>query len=180
MSLREYAIKELPKVEIMEDKAYIARNALREIQLLVTDDSKIGKIITEAMDDWNESYDNEMQKRMNDHILKMVDLFSEEGHSGTSASYAISRIARLLRFKPLSPLTGEDDEWDEYIPGKYQNRRFAEVFKDGKDGEAYWMNGKVFSYDGETWYTNKDSNVYIDFPFNVPDKPEYIVLRKTR
>jgi len=180
MDLREYAIKELPKVENMEDKACIAHNALREIQLLVTEDSKIGKTITKAMDDWNESYDNEMQKRMNDHILKMVDLFSEEGHSGTSASYAISRIKRLLCRKPLGPLTGEDDEWDEWSTDKYQNRRFSEVFKDGKAGKGYWMKGKVFSDDGKTWYTNKNSRVYIDFPFDVPDEPEYIDLSKTR
>lgn len=46
--------------------------------------------------------DRTMQSAMNAHILEMVAVFSNEGHSGSSAAYARARIARLLDFKPLA------------------------------------------------------------------------------
>lgn len=52
-----------------------------------------------------------MQELMNRGILDVIKVFSEQGHSGFSASYALSILDRLLRFKPISPLTGEEAEW---------------------------------------------------------------------
>ena len=54
-----------------------------------------------------------MQDLVNRNILEIVKAFSEQGHSGLSASYVLSKLERLLRFKPISPLTGADDEWTE-------------------------------------------------------------------
>lgn len=126
--------------------------------------------------------DNEdlnMQKVINNDILQVIETFSNQGHSGFSANYALSIINRLLKFKPLSALTGEDSEWTklDYTDDIcYQNKRCPSVFKD-ITGKAYNTEGKVFSDDnGHTWYTSKDSRVYIEFPYNVPDKPEYIVI----
>lgn len=119
---------------------------------------------------------------LREHILRIIHEFSEEGHSGTSASYAISIITRLLKFKPLSPLTGEDNEWNEVGDGVYQNRRASNVFKN-KDGQAYWSDGIVFwewytPEDGgepfKAYFTSKDSRVMIEsFPWTMPDSPEY-------
>jgi hypothetical protein len=82
-------------------------------------------------------------------------------------------------FKPLTPLTGEDDEWNEVRTGVFQNKIYSAVFKDGKDGQAYNVEGKIFSDDeGKTWFTNRNSRVYIDFPYIVPDKPEKVILVK--
>lgn len=119
---------------------------------------------------------DEMQNAMDRYILHMIDEFSKEGHSGFSASYAISFLERLLRFKPLTPLTGEDDEWNQINDDRWRNNRFSEVFKNA-DGQAYWSQGKVFSDDGgESWYTSSESRVHIEFPFTVPNKPEYVIL----
>ena len=71
----------------------------------------------------------------------------------------------------------EDDEWHETEPGHYQNNRYSAVFKD-KDGIAYDIHGKVFTDDGENWYSNNESRVNITFPYTVPDKPEYVYLNK--
>ena len=121
--------------------------------------------------------DDKMQKLMNKHIIDMVELFAEEGHSGFSASYAIEQLERLLRFLPLTELTGEDDEWNEYSVGEYQNKRCSTVFKD-KTG-IYDINGYVFSDDGgETWYTNRKSRKYIKFPYYPPTRPERIHVTK--
>jgi len=54
-----------------------------------------------------------LQEHMNRNILEIIEKFSEQGHSGFSAGYALSVLERLLRFKPISPLTGEDDEWND-------------------------------------------------------------------
>ena len=76
-----------------------------------------------------------MQEVMNRDILEIVEKFSEQGHSGFSASYALSVLERLLRFKPISALTGDESEWNEISNVKdgittYQNRRCSSVFKD--------------------------------------------------
>lgn len=122
-----------------------------------------------------------MDFHMRDHILRMVKEFSEEGHSGYSASYALFILKRVLDFKPLSPLTGKDDEWNEVGHGVYQNRRASNVFKE--NGQAYWSDGIVFwewytPEDGsepfKSYFTSRDSRVMIEsFPWEMPDKPEY-------
>ena len=85
--------------------------------------------------------DGDMNGMMRKHLLHMVNEFSEEGHSGFSASYAIQCLSKLLAYKPLSPLTGEKDEWSEVAQDGdeplFQNKRYSSVFKVGKDGEAY-------------------------------------------
>lgn len=111
-------------------------------------------------------------------ILNLIELFSSQGHSGFTAPYVVNMFHRLAMFKPVSPLTGEDDEWNKLEDGWFQNKRYSAVFKD-KDGTAYNSDGKLFSYDnGETWFSNKNSRVYISFPYVVPDKPEYVYLNK--
>lgn len=116
--------------------------------------------------------DDEMNQDMCKHILKMVDTFSEEGHSGFSASYAIGILEKLLRWEPLSPLTGEDDEWMEVGFGIYQNIRCSHVFKKGKNGRAYDLDGRVFIDQNGCSYGSRDSIVFINFPYT--PKTEYI------
>ena len=48
-----------------------------------------------------------MQDAINKNILEIVEIFSNQGHSGFSAGYALNVLERLLRYKPLTPLTGE-------------------------------------------------------------------------
>ena len=129
--------------------------------------------------------DDDMNGAMRKHLLHMVKEFADEGHSGFSASYAIQCLQRLLNFKPLTPLTGEDDEWTEVsqISGypHFQNKRCGSVFKDGKDGEAYDIDGKVFwewleDENGEkfkSYFTSRESRVPVTFPYTVPDEPIY-------
>ena len=119
----------------------------------------------------------EMQKQMNKDILQIIHVFAQQGHSGFSANYAINFINKLLRYEPISPLTGNEDEWVKLDYGndiKYQNKRCSRVFK-GADGKAYDCEGKVFSDNGgKSWYTCKDSKVYIEFPYT--PKTEGIIL----
>lgn len=111
-------------------------------------------------------------------ILDLIKLFDSQGHTGITAPYVINVFSRLAMFKPLSPLTGEDDEWNDVGDGLKQNKRYSAVFKDGKDGTAYNIDGKVFTNDGETWYMCRDSRVNVTFPYVVPDEPEYVYRNK--
>jgi hypothetical protein len=110
---------------------------------------------------------DEMNQAMADGVLQLLEVFSEQGHSGFSASFAVSLFKELASFKPITPLTGEDDEWFEVTDGVYQNKRYSGLFKqaDRFDGKAYDINGKVFrDPDGGTW-TNSDSFVPVEFPY---------------
>ena len=76
----------------------------------------MSNILSHAEDELNrigmtEDSPDEMNRMMRKHVLHMMQEFANEGHSGFSASYAISILTKLMDFKPLSPLTGEDDEW---------------------------------------------------------------------
>ena len=121
-----------------------------------------------------------MQQTIDKNILELINVFSNQHHSGFTATYVIDILQRLLHYKPLTPLTGEDDEWEDvtsygYDTPTFQNKRCSAVFKD--DRGAYWVEGKIFSSDlGHTWYTNSDSCVPVTFPFNVPDKSEVVVI----
>lgn len=126
--------------------------------------------------------DDEMQQLMNKNILEVVEVFSNQGHSGFSASYALDIIKRLLDWKPITPITGEEDEWmevSENMDGStQQNKRCSAVFRENNDNStAYYIDGKVFSDDGgETWWTGKDSFIPVVFPFVIPESPERIIL----
>jgi hypothetical protein len=89
---------------------------------------------------------DEMNREMRKHILRLVMEFSNEGHSGFSASYAVSILEKLLRYQPLAPLSGNDEEWVNVAEqsGKplWQNKRASHVFREGDD-YAYDIQGKV-------------------------------------
>jgi hypothetical protein len=133
--------------------------------------------------------DDEMQKEINKDILHIVEVFSEQGHSGFSASYALNIIKKLLAWKPITPLTGENDEWGEVQSwdrgeNSQQNKRCSAVFRKNFDNStAYYIDGKVFSDNGgHSWFQKgcsggcNGSATPVLFPFKVPEKPEYIYL----
>ena len=103
-------------------------------------------------------------------VMKMIEQFGDEGHSGMSASLAISAFSRLARYEPLTPLTGDDDEWNEIADGEYQNRRCSRVFKNAEG--AYDIDGRVFREPSGSCFTSKDSRVPVTFPY-VPST-EYV------
>lgn len=78
--------------------------------------------------------------------LNVVRAFVAFGHSGGSASVAITVIGRLLSFQNLSDLTDDPNEWMYHGP---------ETWGD-KAGKGVWQNirnGEAFSNDGGKTYT---------------------------
>ena len=130
------------------------------------------------------AYIDEMQGAICGHVLELLTVFSNEGHSGSTAPYAIDMFSRLAAFKPIAPITGEDWEWTDVseYSGRtlYQNKRCSSVFKHG-DGTAYDIDGKVFwewakDEDGlpfKSYYTGSGSQVPVTFPYVKPKEPIY-------
>ena len=130
-----------------------------------------------------------MQEVMNRDILEIVEKFSEQGHSGFSASYALSVLERLLRFKPISALTGDESEWNEISNVKdgittYQNRRCSSVFKDvdssGKIVNIHDIDAIVVSDNGGiTWFSSGEFRKEVTFPYLPPIHPEKVYIEYT-
>jgi hypothetical protein len=132
--------------------------------------------------DENGKFNDEMQQAICEHVLKLLEVFADEGHSGSTAPYAVNMFKTLAMFEPLVPLTGEDWEWTETSDGVFQNKRCSRVFKqaDRFDGQAYDIDGVVFyewHTDPETGekykshFTSRDSFVPVTFPYT--PKTEY-------
>jgi hypothetical protein len=119
--------------------------------------------------------DSDYGGKMAHVVMDMIEQFSEEGHSGMSASMAISLFEKLARFEPLTPLTGEDDEWGDVSQNGsepfFQNKRCSHVFKES-NGKAYDMDAKIFRDPNGVCWTNSESRVYIEFPYT--PKREYV------
>jgi len=129
----------------------------------------------------------EMQKTINKNILDIVKVFCMQGHSGTSASYLISKVTRLLDWKPITALTGENSEWmevPEYDNGNktQQNKYCSAVFRDNCDNAtAHYIYGRVYSDNGgHSWFTTNRGTLKsftpVVFPFYVPNESEYVYL----
>lgn len=109
---------------------------------------------------------DEMQALMNAQLKELILVFSTHGHSGFSASYAVTALEKLLRFKPLGPLTGEPSEWVDHGECK-QNKRCSHVFiqADRFDGQAYDIDAVVFREPSGTCFTGRGSAQPITFPY---------------
>jgi hypothetical protein len=83
-------------------------------------------------------------------VMELIDVFSEQGHSGMSASLTLKLFSKVANYESLSPLTGKDEEWD-FTHDHWQNKRNSAVFKD-KDGNVSYLNAIIKRCpNGVTW-----------------------------
>jgi hypothetical protein len=113
--------------------------------------------------------DCEMQGWACENVLELLEVFAEQGHSGSSAPYVLNLFNKLAKFKPISPLTGEDNEWTEVGEEVFQNKRDSAVFKKGKDGKAYWLDGRIFKDKNGSTFTSNKSSIPVKFPWIRPE-----------
>lgn len=150
---------------------------VRTILKIMTRDSNLVSYTRRELKSWFLEGKDSPNRWVAEHLELMMMLFSLEGHSGTSASYARNLFSQLSDYKPFGPLTGEDDEWmDCSYGGKpmWQNVRCSRVFK-GEDGRAYDIEGKIFEDVNGDRYTSKKSRVYVKFPYT----PKSIIVKET-
>lgn len=120
-----------------------------------------------------------IQEMMNRDILEIINVFSNQEHSGFSAGYALSVLDRLLRFKPITPLTGEDDEWNKTSHGLWKNKRCSSVFKNA-DGTVNDIDAIVISDNGGiTWFSSGRFKKEVTFPYSPPIYPERVYIEYT-
>lgn len=120
-----------------------------------------------------------MQDMINKGILQIVEIFSEQGHSGFSASCTLNTLERLLRYKPITPLIGEAGEWDDVGNGMQQNKRCSSVFKHA-DGTCYDIDGIAVSDNGGiTWFSSARFRKKVTFPYLPPIHPEKVYIEYT-
>lgn len=148
----------------------------------------IKEFLAAGWTDESGKFNDDMQEAICNHVLKLLEVFAEEGHSGSTAPYAINLFTKLAKFEPIVPLTGEEWEWNNVseMSGRetYQNNRCSAVFKqaDRFNGKPYYLEAKVFwnwymSDDGEpfkSYYTSSDSLEPIEFPYT--PKTEYVFV----
>jgi hypothetical protein len=144
--------------------------------------------------DSNGKWSDSTQQAMCEHVMDLLRVFGDEGHSGTTAPYAINLFSKLAKFEPITPLTGDDSEWNEISDectdevSVYQNKRCGAVFKQSNrfDGKPYYLEAVVFwdwHTDSETgrkfksYYTSGDSARVIEFPYT--PTTEYIYAPDT-
>jgi hypothetical protein len=75
-------------------------------------------------------------------IMKLIHIFAEEGHSGTSAVWSLQLFTRLASFKALTPLTTDPSEWSDVSDSEggkplWQNIRQSSCFSED-EGKHYW------------------------------------------
>jgi hypothetical protein len=119
-------------------------------------------------------------------LLALCEEFGKSGQSGGSAPYTASALSQAVKKlclqETIAPLTGEENEWNDVThvnDGKswFQNNRDSRVFKDSKDGKAYFIEAIVFDGDiggrftgngsGSVNGRNIGSSQYIkSFPFS--------------
>ena len=121
----------------------------------------------------------EMQQMISRDILQIVEIFAEQGHSNTSAAYALGALERLLRFKPLTPITDDPAEWNEVGRGVKQNRRCSSVFIQ-PDGSVEDIDGIAVSDNGGiTWFTSGRFRKKVTLPYLPPTAPKRVYIEYT-
>ena len=122
-----------------------------------------------------------MQNMMNNDVLELLKVFSEQGHSGFSAPIATRLFYKLANHKLIAEVEDNPDDWDENGQHKY----ISSVFK-REDGTCYYMYGRLFAEPGsDNFFYNRASNIDVTFPikpydleskylrlhYNIEDKP---------
>lgn len=129
--------------------------------------------------DENNNFKDNMQDMICRHVIKLLNVFYGEGHSGSSAHYAIDLFEKLAKFQPIAPLTGGDGEWMQVGNDMWQNLRCSNVFKNDA-GEAYDVDGIIFwEWCGtkedqyKSYYTNRESHTKVTFPYYPKSEYKY-------
>lgn len=99
-------------------------------------------------------------------LLALCEKFGKSGQSGGSAPYTAKALSMAVETlclqKTICPITGVDEEWNdvtEMNDGQplFQNNRDSRVFKNGKDGKAYFVDAIVFDGDIGGTFTGNGS-----------------------
>lgn len=85
--------------------------------------------------------DSDYDRMVAKWVMELIQVFSQQGHSGGSAGMTLDLFDKVARFQPLTALTSNPAEW---------------IDRTEESGEPMWQSKRspsVFSRDGgQTWY----------------------------
>ena len=107
-------------------------------------------------------------------LTQMMQIFSEQGHSGCSANYALTRINRLIHGKPLKPITADDFILKADSKGIKTHPIYSQMIYDTNTGMAYDKEytllcdplRKIF------WFNDSMSRKKVMLPYNMKLEPD--------
>lgn len=128
-------------------------------------------------DDKCEEYD----KMVRDSILELIEVFSNQGHSGFSAPHCLDIFNKLARFEPLQPILCTDDEWSDVSDVSnmpfFQNKRHSAIFKEGEDARPYFLDAIVWvGREGERFTGEVEGITSVQF-IKVPFIPKTFYIK---
>ena len=115
-----------------------------------------------------------MQNMMNNDVLELLKVFSEQGHSGFSAPIATRLFYKLANHKLITEVEDNPDDWDDNGQHKY----ITSIFK-REDGTCYYLYGTYFAEpDSDNFFYNgMCSKTDVHFPLKPSDlETKYIRL----
>lgn len=96
-------------------------------------------------------------------VIELLELFSKQEHSGSSANYVIYLFNKLARFDILSPIEDVEEDWIKVSDNLYQNRRMGNVFKDEKG--LFFLDAIIWKENDSNFFTDIKSRLYFYPPF---------------
>lgn len=151
----------MKRLQELKQRAALAWRILRDrddnlVRHTVTEFEARGDFDAEGPDNW-----------IAHNVVDLMRVFSTQGHSGSSALFAIRMFSTAASFKPLGPLTGADSEWFDHGHDdrtRWQNKRCGHVFKSA-DGQAYDIDAVVFEEPDGCRFTGVHSHMPVTFPY---------------
>jgi hypothetical protein len=170
---------------------------VKEIESL-NEKKKLHPELKRLLDEAEEKGDELLIKEFVPEIQNLLDKFSNSGQSGFSAPFTAGAITdalkKLLNHEPLGDgIHCSEDEWEDCSDvedkpkgkGMFQNKRLSSVFKDGENGNPYFIDAIVFknqdgiTFTGNRMFLSKNSKKHIgslQYIKKLPFKPKTFVL----
>lgn len=118
----------------------------------------------------DEEQEDGPNKWMQENVLELIEVFSKQGHSGMSASFAIDAFKKLANYKLLTSVKSaeEFDFVETSMGGSLQSRVISSVFQE--EGGEYDIDAIVFKNQKGHCFTTSLTcigykHAYIKYPF---------------
>ena len=74
--------------------------------------------------------DSDYDGALGESVLKLIEVFAKQGHTGGSAPATLNLFNILVNFDTIVPLTNKSDEWYDASAGLQQSKRNPSIFSD--------------------------------------------------
>jgi hypothetical protein len=105
--------------------------------------------------------DSDYNGMLGQAVLELVKVFSNQGHSGFSASATASLFNELAGYGNITPLTNNPNEWLQHENNLWQSRRNSAAFSN-TGGTTYYFTsekGKLYDSAADESMTCSDESV---------------------